>query len=148
MACSEEDKKKIVDTICESIEQGKSLRDATIGLIPRNTFYQWIDSDKIKANQYARACEERADLVFEEILSIADDQEDDVGYDNEGNEITNHNVIQRARLRVDSRKWMLGKMNPKKYGDKIQNEITTKIDLSDLTDEELRKKANDLLGSN
>ena len=37
----------------------------------------------------------------------------------DGKVVTNHNVIQRDRLRVDARKWALSKMNPKKYGDKV-----------------------------
>ena len=40
--------------------------------------------------------------------------------DKDGNEVVNHNVIQRDRLRVDTRKWYLSKLNPKKYSDKIQ----------------------------
>jgi len=31
-----------------------------------------------------------------------------------------HEHIQRARLRVDTRKWILSKMLPKVYGDKFQ----------------------------
>ena len=55
---------------------------------------------------------------------IADDQENDVYEDEDGREQTNHNVINRAKIRIDSRKWMLGKMNPKKYSDKIQVDTT------------------------
>ena len=39
--------------------------------------------------------------------------------DEDGNKNVNHHVIQRDRLRVDSRKWALSKMNPKKYSDKL-----------------------------
>ena len=51
---------------------------------------------------------------------------DDVIINEEGNPITNHNVIQRDRLRVDARKWALSKMNPKKYGDKQAIEMDIK----------------------
>jgi hypothetical protein len=40
-----------------------------------------------------------------------------------GEEQINHNVIQRNKLQIDARKWMLGKMQPKKYGDKL--DVTT-----------------------
>lgn len=125
MAYSEKQKKEIINTICDCISEDKfSLRDACVfAEINRNTFYQWIDKNEEFANQYARATSDRADAIFEEILDIADDQENDVYEDKDGNEQINHNVIQRARLRVDSRKWMLGKMNPKKYGEKVQQEI-------------------------
>ncbi|HEY5808152.1 MAG TPA: hypothetical protein VIT67_09310, partial [Povalibacter sp.] len=35
-----------------------------------------------------------------------------------------HDVIARSRLRVDARKWYAGKLHPKKYGDKVQTELT------------------------
>lgn len=119
MAYSEKEIKSTFQSIIEKIEQGNSLRSVLREdkMPSSQTFFKWIDQDEAKSKQYARACEKRADAIFEEILNIADDQEDDVYEDHEGNIITNHNVIQRARLRVDSRKWMLGKMNPKKYGE-------------------------------
>lgn len=111
-----------------SIEEGNSLR-ATLkreGMPTSTTFYEWIDNDEQKALHYARACEKRADTIFEEILEIADDASNDFSLADIGDGIQvekfNSEHVQRSRLRVDSRKWMLGKMNPKKYGDKIQQE--------------------------
>jgi len=86
------------------------------------TFYKWLESDENKIKQYARATEIRAENIFDEILEISDDQENDVYIDKDGIEQINHNVINRAKLRVDSRKWTLSKMNPKKYSEKIQTE--------------------------
>jgi hypothetical protein len=117
---SETQKNDIVNAICEAIEGGKSLRqsikDSKIGF---ETFYIWIDLDKDKAKQYTRACEIRAEKIADEILEICDSTEDDIITDLEGNKITNHNVINRDKLRVDTRKWLLGKLSPKKYGDKL-----------------------------
>ena len=124
MAYTDKQKKTIVDRICSEIaEKGRALRNIIKdkGMPDITTFYDWIDNDEEKSKQYARATKDRADKIFEDILIIADDQEGDVIQTDEG-EVTNHNVIQRARLRVDSRKWMLGKMNPKKYGDKLETE--------------------------
>lgn len=120
-----------------SIEEGYSLR-ATLkreGMPTSTTFYEWIDNDKEKALHYARACEKRADAIFEEILDIADDSSNDFALADIGDgmqvEKFNSEHVQRSRLRVDARKWMLSKMNPKKYADKIQQEhsgeITTNI---------------------
>jgi acyl-CoA thioesterase FadM len=36
----------------------------------------------------------------------------------------NHSAIARAKLQVDTRKWIMSKMAPKKYGEKIQQELT------------------------
>lgn len=87
------------------------------------TFYKWLE-DEDKAKRYARACEVRADTIFEEILEISDESNADVYIDDQGNLQKDGDVIQRARLRVDARKWVLSKMAPKKYGDKL--DVTSK----------------------
>ena len=74
--------------------------------------------DKSKLKQYTYACDERADLIFEDIIDISDNVEHDV-VEKDGRTYTDHAVVQRDRLRVDSRKWYLSKINPKKYSDKI-----------------------------
>ena len=111
--------------ILDDIESGDSLRAACRNInLNRRDFYKWIDeSDELK-NQYARATTERHDKIFEEILEISDDGSFDTITDKEGNEKLNTEHVQRSRLRVDSRKWMLGKMNPKKYGDRINVDQT------------------------
>jgi hypothetical protein len=120
MAYSKKEIESIFKTICKRIENGEALRTILLEktMPSSQTFYKWVDNDEIKSKQYARVAELRAENIFEDILTIADNQEEDIYIDDEGKEQTNHNVIQRARLRVDSRKWMLGKMQPKKYGDK------------------------------
>lgn len=133
MAYTREEIDKVFTEILDEIEQGSSLR-AALRKDKRpssKTFFEWIKNSDEKEKQYARAMDKRADTIFEDILNIADDNSQDVFYDDQGNERVNNDVIQRARLRVDARKWMLGKMNPKKYGDKIQQEhsgeLTTNI---------------------
>lgn len=82
--------------------------------------FKWLSEKKEFSEKYARARESQADVLFDEILAIADSQEGDV-YIKDGVEFTNHDVINRARLRVDARKWMAGKLRPKVYGDKLQH---------------------------
>lgn len=111
---------EIVDDIAE---QGWSLRKT---LSAHNTsssdFYEWLEADAEKKKRYACACEARADKLFDEILEIADKQGEDV-VEVDGQVYTNHNVVNRSRLQVDARKWMLEKLNPKKYGNKVENTI-------------------------
>lgn len=129
MAYTEELKKEKFDFIINEIELGSSLRKALqiYGMPSSCTFYEWIEEDESKAKQYARACNLRADNLFEEILEIADKQDKDVvGEDENGNEIVNHNIVQRNRLQIDARKWMLAKLNPKKYGDRQEIDHTSK----------------------
>lgn len=84
-----------------------------------STFHNWLDKDESKRERYARATQLRADAIFEDILNIADENYKDTYVDDNGIERTDHDVVQRAKLRVDARKWMLAKMQPTKYGDKL-----------------------------
>jgi len=139
------DKDEIFPLILLEIEEGASLRSILKreDMPGRTVFFEWLNNSKEKANQYARACELRAENMFEDILSIVDENTNDIITLEDGRETVNNDVIQRARLRVDARKWMLGKMHPKKYGDKVESINTNlNIDAGKLTDEEI-KKIND-----
>jgi len=129
MAYSEESKNEIFNSIISDIENGASLRSALRKdkMPSSSTFFIWIEEDEVKSKQYTRATELRAENMFEDILSIVDENTNDTITLEDGREIVNNDVIQRARLRMDARKWMLGKMNPKKYGDKIQQEHSGEI---------------------
>jgi hypothetical protein len=101
------------------------LRDDDMPSI--NTFYDWIESDDKKMNHYARATKIRADFIFEEIIEIADDNSGDRKVNEKtGEEVLDSEFVQRSRLKVDARKWAVSKMNPKKYGDKLDVDHTTK----------------------
>lgn len=122
---------KQFDSIIKHIEEGNSLRSALKqpGTPSSKTFYEWIDDDDELRKRYARASEKRADAIFEDIIDIADDTSKDVDEIDIGDGViatkVNHENIQRSKLRVDARKWMLAKMNPKKYSDKNQVDVTT-----------------------
>jgi len=126
MAYSNKEIEDIKETIIDKICNGKSLKsilDSNKEMPSRPIVYEWLNESHEKydqefLNNYTRATQDRADILVEEIISISDNQEDDIYIDDDGKEQTNHNVINRAKLRVDSRKWVAGKMKPKKYGDK------------------------------
>jgi hypothetical protein len=120
---SQEEKDKIFDVVIESICNGNSLRKSCNNVIPCKTFFEWMSNDELKSKQYAYACTERADFIFEQTLNISDNVENDMITLEDGREVVNNAVIQRDRLRVDTRKWFLSKINPKKYGEKI--DVTT-----------------------
>lgn len=130
MAYTEEEKIDILDIICEDIINGASLRKAISKHKPlkATTFFKWLRDDEIKREQYARATIERAELMFEDMFDIADDGTNDwMEKFNDKGESTgwavNGENIQRSRVRIDTRKWALSKMMPKKYGEKL--DVTT-----------------------
>jgi hypothetical protein len=65
--------------------------------------------------------------LAEETLDIADDGRNDWmernDPKNQGYEFNGEHV-QRSRLRVDARKWFAAKVAPKKYGEKVQQELS------------------------
>lgn len=110
--------------ICGEIAEGRSLRNicADEGMPDKATVLRWLAANEEFRDQYARAREAQADAIFDEILDIADDARND-WMERRGEEdagwVANGEHIQRSRLRIDARKWMAGKLQPKKYGDKL-----------------------------
>jgi hypothetical protein len=121
-ALTDKEKETLINTVCDRIEKGEALRNVLKDLKRgTHTFYDIIDENPEFTQQYARACELRAESIFEEILTIADNTEDGITIQETDNKtkITRGDMIQHRRLKVDARKWMLSKMMPKKYGDKV-----------------------------
>lgn len=119
--------KELAEKICERIAQGESVRKICKDeeMPSSATIYSWLlDEDKKEfLEQYEYAKNVQAENMFEELLEIADDGTNDytTREANDGTEfeVPNTEHIQRSRLRVDTRKWYLSKVLPKKYGDKL-----------------------------
>lgn len=124
MAYSQQQKDKIFETVFTEIINGRAVRNILKdeGMPNATTFFEWLSQDEEKNKQYARACELRAEALFDEILEIADDKSQDVEYTENG-QTQNSEFIQRSRVRIDARKWVASKLNPKKFGDKV--DVTT-----------------------
>lgn len=115
---------ELVEIICTRIADGESLRAICRdeGIPAKGTVFRWIAQIKEFKDQYEAAMAQRSEAMFEEILEIADDTSRDT-IDTDTGEKANAEWISRSRLRVDARKWMLSKMVPKKYGEKITQEL-------------------------
>jgi len=75
--------------------------------------------------KYAQAKMFQADLLAEECLYISNDSSEDYKIDEEGNKFFNSEAVARARLKIDTRKWLASKLLPKQYGDKLLLEQKT-----------------------
>lgn len=121
--------------ICERLADGESLKAICEDdeMPARSTVFKWLAENETFSDMYARAREEQADAIFDEILNIADDGRND-WMERRGEEdagwITNGENIQRAKLRIDARKWMAGKLRPKKYGEKLELEHGGQVTLT------------------
>lgn len=118
----------LAEALCLRISNGESLRKicADEDMPHTATILRWLDQDETFRGQYMRARQMQAILWSEEVLEISDEIANDSYEDEDGNIRTNHEVVARSRLRVDTRKWMLSKMLPKVYGDKLMTEVTGK----------------------
>lgn len=116
--------------ICERMAEGESLRtickDDDMPCL--KTAMLWLSDGKHPEflQHYVRAREIQADTMAEDILNIADNGLNDSQVDDDGKVFINQDVIARSRLRVDARKWLASKLAPKKYGDKLDLEVTGK----------------------
>jgi len=105
---------EVADDICSLLASGESLNSICKrkGFPSRNTVYRWFREYKDFRDNYARATDDRAESIFEEMLEIADGAEAETA------------SIAKARLQIDARKWILSRMNPKKFSDKQSIEHT------------------------
>ena len=124
---------EVASLICERIADGQSLRSicGDADMPATSTVFKWLTEQNAFSEQYTRAREAQADALFDEILEIADDGSNDwmerkgpdglsLGWRENGE------ALRRSALRVEARKWMAGKLQPKKYSDKQQVELTGK----------------------
>lgn len=116
---------EVASTICRRLACGESLRAICAGtdMPDRTTVYDWLFRLPDFATQYARAREEQAETMADDIVAIADESYRDHEVDDDGNVRINNEAIQRSKLRVEARKWVAAKLKPKKYGDKITQEV-------------------------
>lgn len=120
-----EDKcREVIDYALDTLKSIRtSIKD--LGIIDRSEFYRELSVNKDLSDHYARVKEDISDALFEEIIEIADTEEEgeEVETITNGKRVTTivrKNEKHRQRqLRIDARKWVVAKMNPKKYGNKV-----------------------------
>jgi len=105
--------------ICQRIAEGESLRSicADAEMPCKTSVLKWLGIHPDFAAQYARAREIGLTGYEDDILESS---EDVLTYtDKEGNARIDQGDVQRRKLRADNLKWIMSKLAPKKYGDKL-----------------------------
>jgi len=131
-------RKQIVERfqeICDAMQCGENLRSISILLnFDYGTFLNAVDESEERIKLYARARERMMEYWSDEIDQIAADGTHDtitISKNGQEYEVCNHEWIARSRLMVDTRKWLMSKLSPRKYGDKIEQthkgEVTTNV---------------------
>lgn len=89
-----------------------------------NTVRDWMNADPQVAGAIARAREAGFDRIALDALAIADNAAQDTILTDKGGEIPNSEWISRSRLRVETRLKLLAKWDPKRYGERMAQEIS------------------------
>ena len=97
------------ERFCDLIAEGRSVAVICAGpdMPSQQSVYTWLKQDEDFLERYAR--EAQADKYFQEIIEIAD--------------AATPETVNVARLRVDSRKFTVARLAPKKYGDHISHDV-------------------------
>jgi phosphoribosylamine-glycine ligase len=104
---------QLKEEICERILNGETVRQiaADEHMPHASTIYRALsdDGDPEFRDHYARAKDIQLYRLEDELLEIADAATSD--------------TVQESRLRIDTRKWIMSKHAPKKYGERVQQDI-------------------------
>lgn len=142
--------RRAFERICDRIAAGEAVKQITAdkkaSMTERNFYYMLRAGDDDLFQRYARAREIQADRMAEEIIEIADDATNDFmekrGKDGRKKVEFNSENVNRSRLRIDTRKWLAGKLKPKVYGEKQVVDVNHGI--QDMDDSELAARAKQL----
>ncbi len=139
--------KEIAETICARMAEGESLRAICRDhyMPHRSSVYQWLRKNAAFADLYTQARELLVEHWGDELLEISDDGTTDYvikkGRNGTEYEAVDQEHIQRSRLRVDTRKWLMSKLAPRKYGDHIDVEHTGGLTVThELSDRERMRR--------
>ncbi len=132
--------------VCLRISQGESLRAICEdkAMPSERTVYRWLAATPVFRQAYVRAREAQMDHWSDEIVEIADDASNDyierIGKDGEVERVFDPEAVQRSKLRIDTRKWLMSKLAARTYGDKVDVNLSGSVEVSTLSDEELEAR--------
>jgi hypothetical protein len=135
---------EIFEQICERMAGGEWLRkicDNDPEMPSRQTFLRWIEKDTGRQEKYARASRAMVDYWAEELLDIANETEKDTIIDEKGRRKCNHEWVANKRLHADNLKFLMSKIYPKRYGDRLPETVEQKSHEATLLELEAAKPA-------
>lgn len=104
---------KRVDTLCEQVAEGKTLRQISASMNLSVGMLLKMVAVPPYSEQYARARESAADLFEADIITAA-------------MAVTPETAV-ADRVQIEALKWVAGRRAPKKYGDRIQQDVTVDV---------------------
>lgn len=106
--------------VLELMANGLSLRKAMLQVgVLNGSFFHYLNTVDGAVEQYACARAALLEYWAQDIVEISDDGSRDTITSKDGYDSPDNEWISRSKLRVDSRKWLLSKLMPKVYSDKL-----------------------------
>jgi hypothetical protein len=133
---------EIARAICDAIAGGEPLADVCErpGRPDRYTLSRWLKTNQDFQAAYACALEVVADRYAAEIIALADGTGGD-GAEPATGKRDSADTVARLKLRIDTRKWLMAKLAPNKYGDRIaavaKATAAQPLNIHELSNEEL-----------
>lgn len=143
--------KEIADEICVRLASGRSLLSIVNeddDMPAERTVFGWLAKQPEFQQNYVRAREAWAEYEFENMLRIADTPLEGhrVKETDDGVETTTEDMLGHRNLQVSTRKWILERMNARKYGQLIKNEVTNPDgSLRQMNDEQVVAKLDQIM---
>ena len=126
---------EIFQEVCDRMAGGEGLRKICEDpqMPSRQTFLRWIEKDTGRQNRYQAAREALMDWYGEEILTIAwDSSKDTIPADGKKPARCDNEWVNRSRLKVDTLKFLMAKLHPRRYGDKLPETVEEKTGVAEL----------------
>lgn len=117
---------QIFERVIEDIYRGRSLQSLIQDdhrIISYEDFLRWVKRDPQRHERFKEAQEMRTEFLAGEILEIADGIE--------AVDPSSSDTVNRDKLRIDTRKWLMGAHNRKRYGESKQIELGGTISISE-----------------
>jgi hypothetical protein len=116
---------KVAAKVCAALAEGRSLRDVCSdpGMPSREAVRQWHARHEDFRRQYDAARLLAADLIADDIAETLDSLPDLVRQAS-ADGLNENAVVNAIRAQVDGKKWLLSKIAPQRYGDRLSTEIT------------------------
>ena len=106
---------EIAQVVLDSMLSGASMRQSCIKAgIGASTWIDWVSADRELGERYARAREGLLDAMVDQILTLADAPVPLLD-----NGATDPGLVRQRQLQIDARRWVLSKLAPNKYGDRL-----------------------------
>ena len=99
-----------------------------------------IDNVEGFGPRFARANMLGVYRLKDDILEISDDGTGDRYVDSDGNTRVDGDVVQRSKLRVESRRWLLSKLLPKEFGDRLDVNHAVTVSIAEELSEVRRRR--------